>query len=207
MAMLFSQTFNQTLWCVPDDLLEEEKTAVGESWSAAVGIIMDDEVDAVGPEGVEDGPDLGLVLESLLGHLLSGVGVNGLPGEAVDAEAHGEDLAHRRGRLGVHRAPALEPFLERLLHRRRRRRHAAQAAVHHVGRHVLERDEEPEHVPVARQRAQRPQRRQWRRRRHQIGVRTGDRDTRPCLLIPFRASVYYEGSERDERERREGLRS
>lgn len=119
--------------------------------------LVEDEVDAVRAEGVEHGPHLGAVLEAFLLHLLGSVGVDRFPGQAVDLEAHGEHLRHRRGRLGVAGAPAFEPRLERLLHRGRRHHHAPAATVHHVGRHVLERYEQPQHVSLARHRRQHPE--------------------------------------------------
>lgn len=103
----------------------------------------------MGSESVEEGPNLGAVPEPLLLHLLGGVGVDGLAGEAVDGEARGEDLAHGGGGLGVARAPAaLEALLQGLLHRRRRDHHSAAPAIDDVRGDVLERDEEAEHVAL-----------------------------------------------------------
>lgn len=86
----------------------------------------------MGAYGVEDGPYLGAVLEPLLLNLLGGVGMDGFTGEAVHLEAHGKYLAHGGGGLGVAGPAALEPLLERFLHRRGRHHHPPAAPIHHV---------------------------------------------------------------------------
>jgi hypothetical protein len=113
-----------------------------------ITVVIDAEIDPVVAHGVEDGPDLSPVLEPLLLDLLGGVGVYGLPREAVHLEPHGEHLADGGGRLGVAGAAALQPVPQRLLHGGRRHHHAAALPVHHIRRHVLERDEEAQHVPL-----------------------------------------------------------
>ena len=113
-----------------------------------VAVVVDAEVDAVVAERVEDGPHLGAVLEALLLDLLGGGGVDGLAGEAVHPEAHGEHLADGGRRLGVAGAAALQPVPKGLLDGGRGHHHAPALPVHHVGRHVLERDEEPQHVSL-----------------------------------------------------------
>jgi hypothetical protein len=113
-----------------------------------IPIVVDAEIDPVGAQGVEYGPDLGPVLEPLLLDLLGCVGVYGLPREAVHHEPHGEHLPDGGGRLGVAGAAAVQPVPQRLLHGRRRHHHAPALPVHHVRRHVLERDEEAQRVPL-----------------------------------------------------------
>jgi hypothetical protein len=113
-----------------------------------ITVVLDAEIDPVVAHGVEDGPDLSPVLEPLLLDLLGGVGVYGLPREVVHLEPHGEHLADGGSRLGVAGAAALQPVPQRLLHGRRRHHHAPALPVHHVRRHVLERDEEAQHVPL-----------------------------------------------------------
>jgi hypothetical protein len=113
-----------------------------------VAIVVDVEVDPVTAQRIEDGPDLGLVLEPFLRDLFLRVGVYGLPREAVHLEAHGEHLADGCRRLCVAGAAALQPVSQGPLRGRGGRHDATALPVHHVRRHVLERDEEAQHVAL-----------------------------------------------------------
>jgi hypothetical protein len=130
-----------------NELTDRMKCRPSDVWPM-IAVVVKAEVDAVFAQRVEDGPDLGAVLEPLLLHLLGGVSVYGLTCQAVHLEAHGEHLPDGSGGLGVAGAAALEPVPEGLLHRGRGHHDAPALAVHHVRRHVLERDEQAQHVPL-----------------------------------------------------------
>lgn len=97
----------------------------------------------MGADGVEDGPYLGAVFEALLLDLLRGVGVDGFSGEAVYLDAHSEHLPDGGGGFGVAGPAALEPLLDRFLHRRSRHHNPTAAPIHHVRGDEFEGDEQP----------------------------------------------------------------
>jgi hypothetical protein len=114
-------------------------------------MMMKDKFDPTGLHGINYGPHLSSALEASLLDLLVDIDVDATAVPLVKAfglEAHSEDLADGGGGLGVTSPPALERVLERVLHRRRRRHYPAVVPVHHVRRYVLQRHEQPQHVPL-----------------------------------------------------------
>jgi hypothetical protein len=123
------------------------------SWSTVIIMIMmiKNKFNSTGLDGINYGPHLSRVVEASLLDLLVNIDVDAtvLPlVETLGLEAHGEDLSDGRGGLGVTSPPALERVLERVLHRRRRGHYPPVVPVHHVRRYVLQRYEEPQHVPL-----------------------------------------------------------
>lgn len=115
-------------------------------------------------QGIENSPDLALVLEPFLLNLLGRIGIDRLPVEAVDLESHGEHFSHSRSCLDVARAATVHPVLERLLNGGGAHCQAAGLAVDHVGSDVLEGDEEAQDVALC----------DWQRRQQPIHFHTSN---------------------------------